>query len=161
MKNSISQLFYIKKTKIDTNQKTNIYLRITVNGKRAEFSIQRKISIEKWNTIIKAGASPVWVNKENYQFYPNIQLQKKLTDTNYLVKTGWTSGDHNAIQTDPITLTANTWYPIYIQHVQLTSTERLRLQWQSTSQVSETIPASAYAYDNKEVQLSLRNEYLF
>jgi site-specific recombinase XerD len=49
MKNSISQLFYIKKTKIDTNQKTNIYLRITVNGKRAEFSIQRKISIEKWN----------------------------------------------------------------------------------------------------------------
>tara|TARA_R110001583_G_scaffold46395_1_gene145513 strand:+ start:21749 stop:23014 length:1266 start_codon:yes stop_codon:yes gene_type:complete len=49
MKNSISQLFYIKKTKIDTKEKTNIYLRITVNGKRAELSIQRKVSIEKWN----------------------------------------------------------------------------------------------------------------
>ena len=49
------------------------------------------ISIEKWGTIIKAGASPVWVNKDNYQFYPNVHLQKKLTDTNYLVKTGWTT----------------------------------------------------------------------
>ena len=49
MENSISLLFYIKKTKLDRNNKTNIYLRITVNGKRAEFSIQRKISLDKWN----------------------------------------------------------------------------------------------------------------
>ncbi|WP_245856997.1 Arm DNA-binding domain-containing protein [Lutibacter flavus] len=49
MKNSISLLFYIKKTKIDRNNQTNIYLRITVNSKRAEFSIQRKISLDKWN----------------------------------------------------------------------------------------------------------------
>jgi hypothetical protein len=49
------------------------------------------ISIEKWGTIIKAGASPVWLNKDDYQFYPNVHLQKKLTDTNYLVKTGWTT----------------------------------------------------------------------
>jgi site-specific recombinase XerD len=50
MKNSFTQLFYIKKTKINSNQKTSIYLRITVNGKRAELSIQRKISVEKWNS---------------------------------------------------------------------------------------------------------------
>lgn len=49
------------------------------------------ISIEKWGTTIKAGASPVWVNKDDYQYYPNVHLQKKLTDTNYLVKTGWTT----------------------------------------------------------------------
>jgi integrase len=49
MKNTISLLFYIKKTKIDNDQKTAIYLRITVNGKRAEFSIKRKIRIDKWN----------------------------------------------------------------------------------------------------------------
>ena len=36
------------------------------------------ISIEKWGTIIKAGASPVWVNKDEYKFYPNIHLQKKM-----------------------------------------------------------------------------------
>ncbi len=43
MKNSFSQLFYIKRCKTDSHQKTNIYLRITVNGKRSELSIQRKV----------------------------------------------------------------------------------------------------------------------
>lgn len=49
MKNSISQLFYIKKSKVDSSNKTNIYCRITVNSRRAEFSIQRKVSVDKWN----------------------------------------------------------------------------------------------------------------
>ena len=49
MKNSLSLLFYIKKSKADSNAKANIYLRITVNGKRSEFSIQRKVSIDKWH----------------------------------------------------------------------------------------------------------------
>lgn len=50
MNNSISLLFYIKRVKVDVNNKANIYLRITVNGRRAEFSINRKVSIGKWNT---------------------------------------------------------------------------------------------------------------
>ncbi|MCF6168216.1 site-specific integrase [Lutibacter sp.] len=50
MKNSISLLFYIKRAKFDRNNKANIYLRITVNGKRAEFSINRKVNLEKWNS---------------------------------------------------------------------------------------------------------------
>jgi len=50
MKNSISQLFYIKRSKADSNGKVNIYLRITVNGKRSELSIQRKVSLDKWNS---------------------------------------------------------------------------------------------------------------
>ena len=50
MKNSISQLFYIKRSKADSNGKVNIYLRITVNGRRAELSIQRKVSLDKWNS---------------------------------------------------------------------------------------------------------------
>jgi len=50
MKNSISLLFYIKRSKVDRNNKTIIYLRITVNGKRSELSIQRKVSLDKWNS---------------------------------------------------------------------------------------------------------------
>ena len=49
MKNPISLLFYIKRCKADTNSKANIYLRITVNSRRAEFSIQRKVTVDKWN----------------------------------------------------------------------------------------------------------------
>ena len=49
MKNSFSQLFYVKRCKTDSHQKANIYLRITVNGRRTELSINRKVSLEKWN----------------------------------------------------------------------------------------------------------------
>lgn len=60
MKNSFSLLFYIKKSKADAAGRANIYLRITVNGKRAELSIQRKILIENWNaqTSMARGNSP-------------------------------------------------------------------------------------------------------
>ncbi|SFS46063.1 site-specific integrase [Lutibacter maritimus] len=51
MKSSFTHLFYIKKSKADVNQKANIYLRITVNGKRSELSIDRKVPIDKWNSI--------------------------------------------------------------------------------------------------------------
>lgn len=49
MKNSISILFYIKKSKADASGNTNIYLRITVDGRRAEMSVRRKVPINKWN----------------------------------------------------------------------------------------------------------------
>jgi len=50
MKNSISLLFYIKRSKANVNDKVNIYLRITVNSQRSELSIKRKVNIDKWNS---------------------------------------------------------------------------------------------------------------
>ncbi|WP_338358537.1 site-specific integrase [Yeosuana marina] len=50
MKNSLSLLFYIKKSKSDKFGKANIYLRITVDGKRSELSIRRKIHVDNWNS---------------------------------------------------------------------------------------------------------------
>lgn len=60
MNNSFSLLFYIKKSKADNAGRANIYLRITVNGQRAELSIRRKILIENWNseTNMARGNSP-------------------------------------------------------------------------------------------------------
>ncbi len=43
-------LFFIKKSKANSLGKTNIYLRITLNGRRSEFSIHRKIHIDEWNS---------------------------------------------------------------------------------------------------------------
>ena len=48
MSNLFSFIFYIKRSKADKNGKANIYLRITVNGKRAELSISRKVDVSKW-----------------------------------------------------------------------------------------------------------------
>ncbi len=50
MENSFNLLFYIKRIKADSEGKANIYFRITVNGRRSELSIKRKIDILKWNT---------------------------------------------------------------------------------------------------------------
>lgn len=49
MSHSISLLFYIKKSKADEHGKANIYLRITLDGRRAECSIHRKIHSGEWN----------------------------------------------------------------------------------------------------------------
>lgn len=46
---SLSILFYIKKSKADSQSKSNIYLRITADGKRAECSIYRKVKTDRWN----------------------------------------------------------------------------------------------------------------
>ena len=49
MKNSLSLLFYIKKSKANTEGKAVIYLRITIDGARAEFSVRRKVHVDRWS----------------------------------------------------------------------------------------------------------------
>tara|TARA_R110002074_G_scaffold19509_2_gene62102 strand:+ start:237 stop:1487 length:1251 start_codon:yes stop_codon:yes gene_type:complete len=53
MKNTFSILFYPKQSDVDKEGESPIYMRITVNGKRSELSIQRKIDVSRWNP--KAG----------------------------------------------------------------------------------------------------------
>ena len=48
MSKTFGLLFYLKKSKVDTQGKAPIYLRITVNGKRSEISIKRRTDINKW-----------------------------------------------------------------------------------------------------------------
>ena len=49
MQNSLSVLFYVRKKGTGGLSMATIYLRITVNGKRAEVSTMRKIVLSKWN----------------------------------------------------------------------------------------------------------------
>ena len=46
----LSILFYIKKSKANLQGYTNIYLRITIDGKRAECSINRKVHTDLWDS---------------------------------------------------------------------------------------------------------------
>ena len=50
MQSSFSILFYPRGNDIDKYGNVPIYSRITVNGKRSEFSIQRKVLFDKWNS---------------------------------------------------------------------------------------------------------------
>lgn len=49
MNTSFSQLFYIKRRHLEKQVKVPIYLRLTVNGKRTEMSISKRIDPKKWN----------------------------------------------------------------------------------------------------------------
>ena len=49
MLNSLSVLFYVRKKSSSDLSKATIYLRITVDSKRAEVSTMRKIGLSKWN----------------------------------------------------------------------------------------------------------------
>ena len=48
---TFSILFFIKKSKLLKNGTAPIYLRITINGKRAEISIKRSINPNLWDTV--------------------------------------------------------------------------------------------------------------
>ncbi len=50
MNNSFSTLFYPKGNDVDKNGLAPLYMRITVDGKRSELSVKRKINPEKWNS---------------------------------------------------------------------------------------------------------------
>ena len=47
---TFSILFYPRGNDIDKDGNAPIYARITVNGKRSEFSIRRKLSLDKWSS---------------------------------------------------------------------------------------------------------------
>jgi len=47
---TFSIMFFIKRTKLHKNQEAPVFLRITVNGERADISIQRSINPDQWNS---------------------------------------------------------------------------------------------------------------
>ena len=46
----LSLLFFIKKSKVNSVGMTSIFLRITLDGRRCEFSVHRKVHLDKWNS---------------------------------------------------------------------------------------------------------------
>ncbi|UNY98364.1 site-specific integrase [Zhouia spongiae] len=52
MANTFSLLFYLKRSKADINGEANIYLRITMDGQRAEMSLHRKVMMNRWDQHI-------------------------------------------------------------------------------------------------------------
>ncbi len=53
MQYDLSVLFFLKKGQVDKRGLIPIYLRITVNGERAEISTNRKIELTKWDSAVQ------------------------------------------------------------------------------------------------------------
>lgn len=75
MNDSFSILFYIRKNKPDRNGKCTIYLRITVNGKRAETSVHRKVKVEDWNTGSGRAKNSKVSNRELNRFLEDVRAR--------------------------------------------------------------------------------------
>lgn len=78
MQTTFSILFYPRGNDIDKNGYAPIYARITVNGKRSEFSIKRKVLLIKWNsdTGKVKGKTPDALQLNNYLISIQNQINK-------------------------------------------------------------------------------------
>lgn len=56
MKNKIVTHFYVKEARKDSKGEAPIYLRITVNGERAEISTNRRINSDLWDKVLQRAA---------------------------------------------------------------------------------------------------------
>ena len=115
--------------------------------------ITENYSMEIWGYI-----KPAFT--EDYILTVSSNDNFRLWLNNELVQFAWAGGDQDNVQTAAIPLVADKWYPVYIQHTQLTASEKLSLSWSSTSQVSQIIPGSALAYDDKEMTVSSRPQFV-
>ena len=90
MRNSFTLLFYLKKAKKNLTEAVPIYIRITVNGHRAELSTGREISIEKWNSSAGRAKGTKDESKVLNVFLDTLQtklydIQRKLIDANEII----------------------------------------------------------------------------
>ena len=70
VRNSFSILFFLKTSNLDRNGQVPIFLRITVDGKRCELSIKRKVNPSIWcpesNSLKSRGSNPRLDDLNNY-----------------------------------------------------------------------------------------------
>ncbi|NDV17692.1 tyrosine-type recombinase/integrase [Muricauda sp. TY007] len=85
---TFSSIFYLRNSRLDKNGKAGIYFRITVNGQRAELSIKRKTSPEKWCSAkgrIKGSSKEAkemnhymdQLETKAYEIYSKLMVKKK------------------------------------------------------------------------------------
>ena len=87
MKNTFSILFYIRKSKQKADGTTPIYVRVTVNGKRSDFSSKRSIDASKWNKS-KARAKGTNENTRTLNTYLDTLKQKLYDSHQHLLNKG-------------------------------------------------------------------------
>lgn len=84
---TFSILFFLQRNKVTKDGKAPIYMRITVNGKRSQISIKRKVDIEKWNSEAGKVIGKTMEVRELNRYLISLEhkvfkIQQKLLDEN-------------------------------------------------------------------------------
>ncbi len=87
MKNTFSILFYLRTSKKKTNGTTPIYVRVTINGKRSDFSAKRSIDTFQWNKA-KARAKGTNESARTLNTYLDTLKQKLYESQQHLLNKG-------------------------------------------------------------------------
>ncbi|MDO6759162.1 site-specific integrase [Tamlana sp. 2_MG-2023] len=90
MQTTFSILFYPRGNDIDKNGYAPVYARITVNGKRSEFSIRRKVQLTRWNSDAGKirGTTPDVRELNKYLLSIELKInkiQEQLSENNILI----------------------------------------------------------------------------
>ncbi|HAP96072.1 site-specific integrase [Epilithonimonas hominis] len=84
MKAKVSVLFYAKKSKSKSTAQVPVYMRITVDGKRAEFSTGKNVELTKWNTAqnrVKSNSEEARITNKHFDVLQAkvLEIENKLT----------------------------------------------------------------------------------
>lgn len=77
MKHELSVLFTLRKSKVDKKGLAPIYLRITVDGERAEISVNRKYDPKKWDSRLQRGIGRSESAKTLNDYLDSVETQVK------------------------------------------------------------------------------------
>ena len=91
------------------------------------------------------------VYSQTYTFYVSYSNGTRLFINNELLFNNW--GDSvfgTGTASSTILLTADIWYPIYIQNYNKTGSQQVRIEWESTGQTRQDIPSNKMAFDDLE-----------
>lgn len=99
---------------------------------------------------------------ETYTFYVTVDDAARLYigDQEIIGNVAWKS-QSSTTYSGTISLTANQWYPIILEHAQATATEVLKLEWQSTSQTRGDVPATNMAWQHDGGQNAVVARYVY
>ena len=77
MKHELSVLFTLRRSKIDKKGLAPIYLRITVDGERAEITVNRKVNPNKWDSRLQRVVGRSELAKTLNEYLDSVENQVK------------------------------------------------------------------------------------
>ena len=103
--------------------------------------------VDNYSLAVYGYIKPVY--SQTYTFYIEADDEIRLWVNGELLFVDWTGGNTGEQTAGTISLTADIWYPIYVEFVENTGGQKLVVRWSSTSQTKQIIQPAQMAWDDE------------